>query len=119
MGQYSWIPPILSLDIPTELIARLLTHNFYFYVFIDVGHVKRRITSLAPNVGVTELEGAIAFKIRKGEWSVFLGPRPVERVLYGLGSLGSALQTLATMAEVDIDPESIVEKFGGLSQRSR
>jgi hypothetical protein len=100
VGGYSWVPPITSLTMPREHILGLLDRRFYFFVFIDVDHVKRRLAELLPSLSVSDEGGHLSFKTRKEDWDVLRGPRPIENVEYGLASLESALQMLATTPQI-------------------
>ncbi|MEO8052923.1 MAG: hypothetical protein ABI833_21130 [Acidobacteriota bacterium] len=105
MGDYSWVPPIMLLSIPVQHLVRLLERRFYFYVFIDVDYVRRRLAELSPSLLVSERGGHIRFETIKLDCHIVRGPRSVENVQYGLVSLGSALQMLAM--EPHIDPAAL------------
>jgi hypothetical protein len=107
MGKYSWVPAITSLSIPTEHIARVLEHKFYFWVFIDIDHMRRRLATLVPSLVVSEYGGHLRFESRNRDWHVLRGPRPIEGVKYGLASLESALQMLAEEPQFDPDEQRI------------
>ncbi len=96
MGDYSWVPPITLLGIPVEKILNLLNRNVYFYVFIDVVYLRKRLAELSQSLVVSVEDEMITFSRSEGEWSVVYGPRPIENVKYGLVSLESALKMLAT-----------------------
>jgi hypothetical protein len=101
VGDYSWVPPITSLSIPTVHVVGLLERRFYFWTFIDVDHVRRRLAELSPSLLVSEEGGHIRFETSKGDWFGVRGPRPIENVQYGLASLESALQMLAMETQFD------------------
>lgn len=101
-GQFSWVPPILSLSMPREPIVSLLRGDFYFWVFLDVDHMKRRLAELAPALTVSDDSDRLQMTLANEDGLSVLGPRPIENVQYGLATLESALQMLAERAHLDI-----------------
>ena len=91
MGNYSWVPPITSLSIPTEHVVGLLEHRFYFFVFIDVDHVRRRLTELSPSLSVTVEGGRMGFQTIKGDWYVVSGTSSHESAETWTGVPGECL----------------------------
>jgi hypothetical protein len=101
-GKFSWVPPILSLSIPREPIVSLLRGDFYFCVFLDVDHIKRRLADLAPALAVSDESDYLQMFLASQDGLSVVGPRPIENVQYGLATLESALQMLAARAHPDL-----------------
>jgi hypothetical protein len=113
-GKFSWVPPILSLSIPRDLICGLLRGDFRFWTFLDVDHIKRRLAEIAPAVTVTVESDCLEMFVAGQNGLSILGLRPVENVQYGLATLESALRMLAARArleprETDKDSQTALE----------
>ena len=102
MGHFSWVPPILSLSIPREPIVSLLRGEFYFWVLLDVDHIKRRLADLAPALTAVDESGGLQMVLTNQDGLFVVGPRPIENAQYGLATLESALQMLAARAHLDL-----------------
>ncbi len=109
MGKFSWVPPIMSLPIPEEPLTSLLRGDFYFWVFLDVDHIKRRLADLAPSLTLSVECDCLQMSVHSEDAMSVLGPRPIENVQYGLATLESSLQMLAENARVDLG--RIVREF--------
>ena len=110
VGDYSWVPPITTFNIPVEQLVGLLERRFYFFVFINVDYVRRQLAKLSPSISVSEHGGYIRFESSKEDWYVIRGPRPIENVQYGLLALKNALHLLAM--EPQFDPAALVRERG-------
>ena len=105
MGSHSWVPPITLLTLPQAWTVNLLERRLYFYVFIDVDYMKKRLTELAPSLSVSLTDGGLRLKASGQDWHLVRGTRSIENVQYGLSSLESALHELAE--EPQFDPAGI------------
>jgi hypothetical protein len=101
-GKFSWVPPILSLSIPRDLIVSLLRGDFRLWTFLDVDHIKQSFVEIAPALTVTVESGRLEMCVDSQEGLSVLGPRPIENVQYGLATLESSLRMLAARARLDL-----------------
>jgi hypothetical protein len=102
VGKFSWVPPVTSLSIPEEIVVSLLRGDFYFWVFLDVDHIKRRLAELAPSLTFSNESDCLQMVIHSEDGLSVLGPRPIEHVQYGLATLESAMQMLAERASLNL-----------------
>lgn len=101
-GKYSWVPPILSLPIPRDIIVSLLRGDIRLWTFLDVDHIKQRLAEIAPALTVTVESRRLEMFVADQDSLSVLGSRPIENVQYGLATLESALRMLAARARLDL-----------------
>jgi len=102
-GEFSWVPPIISLPIPEKIVVGLLRGDFHLWTFLDVDHIKRRLAVLAPSLSVSDDSDCLQMFIHYKDGLHVVGPRPIENVQYGLATLETALQLLAGRACLNLN----------------
>jgi hypothetical protein len=104
MGRFSWVPPIMSLDIAPDLLIPLLERRYYFFVFLSLDYIKNRLAELSPEVTMLLDDSRLSFEYRHDGWRIIRSSRPIEDVQYGLTTLESALKSLAEPTpEIDLE----------------
>jgi hypothetical protein len=113
-GHCPWVPPITLLPIDEDVVVRYLDQEFNLFVYLDLDQVVRRLeqsgSRLQPIFGMAdstqhqpldELGGWFMFEADCGDdWRVYVGPKVLHRVLFGLATLDSAVQALAQAGNV-------------------
>jgi len=98
------------LPIDEDVLVRYLDQEFNFYVYLDLDHVVRmleqrgsRLRPIFDVAGVPQgresrdqFGGSFIFEADSGnDWRVYIGPKRLHRVLFGLATLESAVTALA------------------------